>query len=122
MSERAPWSYAYLKAIGKPDDRHGINGREWSRPVEFKTWAKVVNSIKSLSENFIMPEAWTDGVEPYDPAKDPIPPWIERDSPEYRDLRVELIEAFAPGCHQCRTCGGPVLSGYRCDRCGERDP
>lgn len=34
----------------------------------------------------------------------------------------ELARSFAPAIHPCADCGGPVIKGYCCTRCGSDNP
>lgn len=31
-------------------------------------------------------------------------------------------EGYAPGIYPCADCGGPVIRGYCCERCGSSNP
>lgn len=43
-------------------------------------------------------------------------------SPEYERQRRELLESRAPEIYPCAKCGGPVMDGYCCTRCGTDMP
>ena len=34
----------------------------------------------------------------------------------------QLARGFAPPIHPCKHCGGPVIKGYCCERCGSDEP
>ena len=50
------------------------------------------------------------------------PARMDRNSPEWERQANRLARDFCPGIHACADCGGPVVRGYCCTRCGSADP
>ena len=49
-------------------------------------------------------------------------PRMDRNSPQWERKANELARCFAPSIHACVDCGGPVINGYCCERCGSTNP
>lgn len=49
-------------------------------------------------------------------------PRLEPHSEEYERLRIRLLTTWGPPTAPCKDCGGPVIVGYCCDRCGSIEP
>lgn len=47
---------------------------------------------------------------------------MEPYTPAWERLADQEARNFAPEIKPCRDCGGPVVSGYCCDRCGSTLP
>jgi hypothetical protein len=43
-------------------------------------------------------------------------------TPKWHELAYQLLLGYAPDVLPCSHCGGPVLRGYCCNRCGSGDP
>lgn len=41
---------------------------------------------------------------------------------EWEKMANSLARGFCPTIHPCKDCGGPVVKGYCCDRCGSGMP
>jgi hypothetical protein len=50
------------------------------------------------------------------------PPMIDPNSKEFAEMAGNLARHFCPPIYPCCDCGGPVVTGYRCTRCGCTDP
>ena len=48
--------------------------------------------------------------------------FIDRESPEYNNMRFSLALDFCPPISPCHDCGAPTVHGYCCTRCGSVDP
>lgn len=40
----------------------------------------------------------------------------------YKQLKDDLVYGYVPRIYPCYHCGGPVMDGYCCGRCGSSDP
>lgn len=40
----------------------------------------------------------------------------------YRKLAIEKALSWCPPIYPCNECGGPVVDGYTCGRCGNDNP
>ena len=47
---------------------------------------------------------------------------MKADTREWEKQADILARSWAPPINPCVDCGGPVLSGYCCSRCGSIDP
>lgn len=56
------------------------------------------------------------------PLKERPPRRMKPHTPRWWKLAAELALSYAPPIKPCRDCGGPVLHGYCCDRCGSVEP
>lgn len=112
-------SIRVLKALAPDPDPHGA-GSSWGAERHFLSRRARSQRLEEVNPNALAPDDW-ERVE-YDPREDPLPPWMYNTSPEYEDLRRELLESAAPDVRPCRRCGGPVLDGYCCERCGSEEP
>jgi hypothetical protein len=48
--------------------------------------------------------------------------FMRRYTAEWERLANELALRFAPRIYPCAHCGGPVVDGYCCNRCGSSNP
>ena len=46
---------------------------------------------------------------------------LEEDSSEYRKMAISTAFNYCPLIYPCADCGGPVVTGYCCCRCGSAD-
>jgi len=54
--------------------------------------------------------------------KKPKPRRMKPHTPQWERMANELARGYAPSIHPCRHCGGPVVDGYCCERCGSATP
>lgn len=47
---------------------------------------------------------------------------LEPYTPAWERLANAEARGYAPPIRPCKECGGPVLSGYCCTRCGSSEP
>lgn len=51
-------------------------------------------------------------------SKEKKPKKIESNTAEWKRLANQLARDFCPPIRPCHDCGGPVVDGYCCTRCG----
>lgn len=49
-------------------------------------------------------------------------PRMERETDEWEEAANSLARSFCPPIYSCADCGGPVVRGYCCGRCGSSNP
>jgi hypothetical protein len=47
---------------------------------------------------------------------------MDRESVEWQKAAYSLARNFCPPIKSCADCGGPVINGYCCTRCGSSEP
>lgn len=47
---------------------------------------------------------------------------IEPYTPQWESLANSLARNWVPTIYPCHDCGGPVIKGYVCERCGSVNP
>jgi hypothetical protein len=47
---------------------------------------------------------------------------MDRESVEWQKAANSLARDFCPPIKSCADCGGPVINGYCCTRCGSPEP
>jgi hypothetical protein len=60
--------------------------------------------------------------KPKRPPRRDMPARMEPYTPEWERMANRMAREFCPRLYPCADCGGPVVKGYCCRRCGSSNP